>query len=56
MLSEICQTEKDNYCVISFIRIIESKKKKKKKPSRLIDKENRLVRGAVEMGEGGQKV
>ena len=40
MLSEISHTEKDKYCMISFIYGIEKKKTKKFK---LLDAENRLV-------------
>ena len=56
LLSEISQTGKDKYCMISLICEILKKK------TELIDIENRLVfaRGGVgevgEMGEGGQKV
>ena len=44
MLSEISHTEKDKYCMISFICGIEKKKKKPKtKKLKLRDAENRLV-------------
>ena len=41
MPSEISHTEKDKYCMISFIYGIEKKKKTKK--FKLLDAENRLV-------------
>ena len=43
MLSEISHTEKDKYCMISFICGIEKKKKPKTKKLKLRDAENRLV-------------
>ena len=65
MLSEISETEKDKYCMISLICIIQKQNKKKKKNlSSFIDTESRLVvarsggrgEGLGKMGEGGQKV
>ena len=44
MLSEISHTEKDKYCMISFIYGIEKKKNKTKtRKFKLVDAENRLV-------------
>ena len=43
MLSEISHTEKDKYCMISFICGIEKKKKPKTTKLKLRDAENRLV-------------
>ena len=42
MLSEMSHTEKDKYCMISFLYGIEKKKTKTRK-FKLVDAENRLV-------------
>ena len=51
ILSEISQTEKNKYCMISFY--VESKNQKKKQ--KLTDTENRLVVTRVEEGWGWAK-
>ena len=54
MLSEINQTEKDKYCMISLICAIK-KKKLTKEEIRLLDTRHEVC-GEGELEEGGQKV
>ena len=69
MLSEISQTEKNKYCMISCTGVIQKKKKRKQQQqkkhnqtNKFIDSEKRLARGESgglggvgKMHEGGQK-
>ena len=48
MLSDINQTEKDKYCMISIIEGLFEKKKKKKGPNR----HREQIRGCQSQGEG----